>query len=206
MPADPTPSDAQRVAALRPTIIQRPIPFDAKRRADMRAYSRRHYGDATARLTDPHVIVLHYTVTPTLAATIEVFAPNRPDVSFHELPGLCAHFVIDDDGTIALLAALGLRCRHTVGLNWTAIGIEHVGSSDADVLDRPAVRRASLRLVRWLRCRYDIERSDIIGHAESLDSPYHHEQVAAMAGQTHEDLQPATMRRYRGLVRSCPQR
>ena len=25
-------------------------------------------------------------------------------------------------------------CRHTVGLNYTAIGIEHVGSSDAQIL------------------------------------------------------------------------
>ena len=28
-------------------------------------------------------------------------------------------------------------CRHTVGLNYTSIGIEHVGLSDAEVLGNP---------------------------------------------------------------------
>lgn len=202
-PAD-GPTKAERIAALKPAIVQRPIPFGQDRRADMRAYSKRHYGDATARLSDPRVVVLHYTVTPTFEATYNVFAPNRPDASFGELPGLCTHFVIDTDGTIYQLVPLALRCRHTVGLNWTAIGIEHVGNRDADVVDRTAVRRASLRLVRWLQCRYDIDRADVIGHAESLTSPYHRERVASMADQTHEDLQPATMRRYRALLRPCP--
>jgi hypothetical protein len=29
-------------------------------------------------------------------------------------------------------------CRHAVGLNWSAIGIEHVGNSDQEVLSDPA--------------------------------------------------------------------
>ena len=62
------------------------------------------------------------------------FAPNRPDPELHERPGVCAHFVIDRDGTIHQLVPLRLMCRHTVGLNHTAIGIEHVGISDAEVL------------------------------------------------------------------------
>ena len=40
----------------------------------------------------------------------------------------CAHFIIDRDGTIYQLVRLNLMCRHTVGLNWAAIGIEHVAS------------------------------------------------------------------------------
>jgi beta-N-acetylhexosaminidase len=40
----------------------------------------------------------------------------------------------------------------------------------------------------------------VIGHAESLSSPYHHERVAAMRNRTHGDFQPATMRRYRAKL------
>ncbi|MDQ8046232.1 MAG: peptidoglycan recognition family protein [Patulibacter sp.] len=198
------PTRAERIASIRPKIVQRPIPFGPQRRSEMREYSLRHYGQATAALVDPKVIVIHYTVTPTFEAAYNTFAQDVADPELHELPGTCSHFVIDRDGTIYQLVPLRFRCRHTVGLNWTAIGIEHVGNSDADVIDRPAVLRSSLRLVRWLRCRYGIHRSDVIGHAESLTSKYHDEHVAALRTQTHADMQPAAMARYRSKLRSCP--
>jgi hypothetical protein len=108
--------------------------------------------------------------------------------------------VIERDGTIHQLVSLRWRCRHTVGLNQTAIGIEHVGVSDADVMGRRAMRRSSLALTRWLQARYGIRARDVIGHAESLSSPYHHELVAAMRDRTHGDFAPATMRRYRARL------
>ena len=49
-----------------------------------------------------------------------------------------------------------IRCRHVVGLNYTAIGIEHVGFSDQDILNRPAQLNGSLQFVQWLRCRFGI--------------------------------------------------
>ena len=110
---------------------------------------------------------------------------------------MCSHFVIERDGTIRQLVALKWRCRHTVGLNHTAIGIEHVGVSDADVMGRRAMVRSSLALTRWLQARYGIRTRDVIGHAESLSSPYHQEQVAAMRDRTHGDFSRATMRGYR---------
>jgi hypothetical protein len=44
---------AARPTAARPTIVQRPIPFGAKRRAEMRAYARRHYGIDDFHLRTP---------------------------------------------------------------------------------------------------------------------------------------------------------
>lgn len=41
----------------------------------------------------------------------------------------------------------------------------------------------------------------MIGHSESLSSPYHHERVAALRGRTHADMTHPTMRRYRALLR-----
>jgi len=185
------------LAVPQPAIVQRPIPFGARRRRETAAYARRHYGLDDYRLRDPHVIVEHYTVTPSFRATWNTFAPDRPDPELHELPATCAHFVIDRDGTIYQLVALTTICRHTVGLNWTAIGIEHVGYSDRDVLGDRRQLAASLRLTRWLRCRYGIAVKDVIGHSESLSSPYHRERVARLRTQTHGDWTHADMRSYR---------
>src|SRR5262249_10098159 len=106
----------------RPPIVWKPIPFGAQRKAETAAYARRHYGVATWRLTHPHVIVEHYTAGPSFASAFNTFAADVPDSELHELPGTCAHFVVDTDGTIYQLVPLGVICRHTVGLNDTAIG------------------------------------------------------------------------------------
>jgi N-acetylmuramoyl-L-alanine amidase len=187
---------------MRPPIVQSPIPLGPRRKAEMVNYALRHYGLDTYRLTEPHVIVIHYTETPDFQSTFNTFAPDVPDSELHELPNTCAHFVVDADGTIHQLVPLGIMCRHTVGLNWTAIGVEHVGYSDAEVLDRPRQMNASLHLVRWLRCRFHIPVADVIGHNESLSSPYHHENVPALRTQTHSDFNHADMRVYRARLRA----
>jgi beta-N-acetylhexosaminidase len=184
-------------ATPRPKIVQRPIPFGTKRKNEMRAYARHHYGIASYKLTDPHVVVEHVTVTDTFSAVYNTFANDTPDVELHELPGVCSHFVVDKDGTIYQLVRLGIMCRHTVGLNYTAIGIEHVGQNDAQVLGNKRQLRASLALTRWLRCRFAIKPQDVIGHNESLSSPYHQERVKRLRTQTHGDMKPASMRVYR---------
>jgi beta-N-acetylhexosaminidase len=200
------PAPRPSTVAARPRIVWDPIPFGRRRRAEMTAYVRRHYGSfmrPTWRLVDPRVIVIHYTESPDFRSTYNTFAADVPDPELHELPGTCAHFVIDRSGTIHQLVALGTMCRHTVGLNWTAIGIEHVGYSDAQVLGNAKQLQASLRLVRWLRCRFQIQIKNVIGHNESLASPFHHEDVAALRRQTHADFNHADMRIYRARLRGA---
>ena len=186
--------------AAQPPIRWNPIPFGADRVRQMRRYSRRHYGDGKAKLTDPKVIVEHYTASSSFSAAFNTFAANAPDVEFGERPGVCAHYLIDRDGAIHQLVALKWRCRHTVGLNHVAIGIEHVGVSDADVMGRPAQLAASLALTRRLQARFGIRTRDVIGHSESLSSPYHLERVPAMRKRTHGDFGRTTMRRYRARL------
>src|SRR5207237_1766886 len=144
-------------------------------------------------LDHPRVIVEHFTGTNSYRASYQTFARDVPDVEFHELPGVCAHFLIDQGGTIHQLVSTGLMCRHTVGLNWTAIGIEHVGTSDASVLGNPRQLAASLALTLWLAHRYGIPRNAVIGHNESLRSPYHRERYPRWRCQTHGDWTHADM-------------
>ena len=190
----------------KPHIVWRPIPFSATRRAETAAYAKRHYGVATWHIHGPHVIVEHYTESTTMTSAWSAFAQDVPDSELHELPGTCAHFIVDRDGAIYQLVPLDVICRHTVGLNLVALGIEHVGTSDAGILDDPAQMRASLHLTAWLMQRYHIPLGDVIGHAESLTSPWHHERYPSWRCQTHADWEPADMDVYRARLRALLRR
>lgn len=187
-----------------PRVVQRPIPFGADRKRQMRAYSRRHYGIDDHRLRRPRVIVQHYTATNSFDSAYQTFARNQRDAELGELPGVCAHFLIDSDGTIAQLVPTSIACRHTVGLNYTAIGIEHVGRSDGQVLSNRAQLRSSLRLTRMLQGRHRIATRNVIGHNENRESPFHRERVARLRRQTHGDFVRASMRRYRRALERLP--
>lgn len=204
-PAPPTPAPAPAPAVLpEPPVRQWPIPYGASRRREMAEYSQRHYGEYTYVLAAPKVIVEHYTETATAQEAFNTFAPDVPDNEFHELPNTCAHFLVEPNGRIDQLVPLRLRCRHTTGLNWTAIGIENVGFSDQAILADRAQLTASLRLTRWLRCHYSIALRNVIGHNESLSSPYHHDRVPAFQHQTHSDWNRTDMARYRALLARAP--
>ena len=187
-----------------PRVRQRPIPFGAERKREMRAYARRHYGIDDFRLRRPRVIVQHYTASNSFESAYDTFAQDTPDVELGELPGVCAHYLIDRDGTVTQLVPTAIMCRHTVGLNYTAIGIEHVGVSDAQVLRNRRQRAASLRLTRMLQGRYRICLHNVIGHNESLSSPFHRERVERLRRQTHGDFTRSSMRRYRRALDRLP--
>ena len=191
---------AAAAAVPQPTIVSKPIPFPAARKRQMAAYSRRHYGIDSYRLRDPKVIVQHYTVTSSFQPVWNTFAANTRDPELGEFPGTCAHYVIDRDGTIYQLVRRSLMCRHTVGLNYTSFGIEHVGHSDREIIRNRRQLAASLRLTRWLRCRYGIRVADVIGHNENRSSPHHRERVARLRDQTHGDFTRTTMRSYRAKL------
>ena len=97
----------------KPPIVWKPIPYGQKRLDEMAAYSKRHYGKRTWHLNSPHVIVEHYTDGTSFSSAWNTFAANSKHNG--ELPGTCAHFIIDTDGTIYQLAKLDVRCRHAIG-------------------------------------------------------------------------------------------
>jgi len=184
----------------RPAITQDPIVFDARRIAQTREYAKRHYELNRARLLAPKVIVIHYTASSTFSSVFNTFNTNVADVELGETPQVCSHFVVDPAGKIHQLVSLKWICRHTVGLNYTAIGIEHVGTNAQQVLGNARMMRASTRLVRWLQGTRKIQLKNVIGHNESLSSPYHRERVARLRRQTHSDFTAAEMRVYRARL------
>jgi N-acetylmuramoyl-L-alanine amidase-like protein len=186
---------ALTIGDLRPPIVWAPIPFGDRRKREMAGYSERHYGARTWRLTDPPVIVEHYTDGLTWQGAWNTFASDARHLG--ELPGTCAHFLIDRDGTIYQLVRLNIRCRHAVGMNHVAIGIEHVGTSDRMVLDDDRQMRSSLRLTIWLMARYGINVGNVIGHRETLESRYRHELYPSWRCLVHADFPHPAMREYR---------
>ena len=186
-----------------PAIVEHHIPMPATRKREMRAYSKRHYGKERLKL-EPKVIVEHIAVAPSAQSVINTFAPDHPDPELHELPNVCSHYLISETGKILELVSPRIRCRHTVGLNHVAIGIEHVGFSDGDVLHNRKRLKASLRLTAYLRCSYGIAIRNVIGHSESLSSPYHHERVKRLRTQTHSDWSHKSMRVYRRRLARLP--
>jgi hypothetical protein len=187
-------------------IVDDLIPFSAKRRAQAAAYSQRHYGIRSAALY-PKVIVLHFTETDSYRSVWNAFAANTPAPgpagTSPEPPGTCAHFVIEQDGTIHRLVPVTLQCRHTIGLNRWAIGIEIVQAThgntshwaDQQILNRPAQIDAALNLVRSLQRQYDIPTTSVIGHATANDSPL----FTDLAGwrNDHTDWQPQDVTEFR---------
>jgi N-acetylmuramoyl-L-alanine amidase len=187
-----------------PHVVQKRIPFPARRKEEMRRYAIRHYGINDYRLKDPHVIVEHFTAINSFGSVFNTFAQDVPDVEIHELPQVCAHYVIDRDGTIYQLVSRAIMCRHVVGLNYTSIGIEHVGLSDAQVMGNRRQLRSSLGLTRWLQDRYHVHTRNVIGHAESLSSPFHHERIKSLRNATHDDFKRPAMNEYRRKLSHLP--
>lgn len=193
--------NAVPASSAKPPLHKMLIPFPKKRKREMAAYSKDHYGQYKWRLNDPKLIVEHFAEAGSISSIFNTFAPDRPDVEFHQLPGVCSHFAVSATGGIYKFVPVSIRCRHTVGLNHVAIGIEHVGFSDQDILNRPAQLNASLQLTQWLRCRFGLPVEQVIGHNESLSSPFYKELDPRFKGQTHGDWNKADMDVYRADLR-----
>jgi hypothetical protein len=181
-------------AAPRPPITQKYIAFGAKRKRETAAYCKRHYGSkqATYVLSNPHVVVLHFTAGSNWMSAWYTFNNDTKYQStpgLWEYPGTSAHFIVCKDGTIIQCVPLDLRARHAIGMNWTAIGIEIVQEvpagktghwADQQILNRPKQIDAVLKLVRYLQGRFHIKTSNVTGHAIANSSPYFHDKTGAI--------------------------
>jgi hypothetical protein len=203
-PAPPPSAPTPPATPPKPRIVQQPIPLTPTRLAETAAYALRHYGVSTTVL-DPKLIVLHFTASgagsePGVHA---LFASDTPNGG--ELPGVCAQFVVDQDGTIYQQVPLTVICRNAIGVNDHAIGIEMVQSSgssshwaDQQILHRRPQIRSVLRLVRWLQARYGIGTNNVIGHAMVNDSPFFHDLEGWR--NDHTDWQPEDVRALRRML------
>lgn len=154
-----------------PSIINKPILFDAKRIALTREYRLHHYGIKSQSITIiPVMIVLHWTETNTLKEAFNHFYPSttdRNELNRYGQLNVSAHFLVDRDGTIYQLMPDNVMARHVIGLNNIAIGIENVGGFNSKANLTQAQVDADTNLIFYLTKKYPSIRY-LIGHYEYL--------------------------------------
>ena len=152
-----------------PDIIDRPITFNQERVDLTLQYMDQRYGLSQSEPTIvPEMIVIHYTVIPTLEKTFSAFdgaqlPESRSGIASAGSLNVSSQFVIDLDGSIYRLMPENYMARHVIGLNHCAIGIENVGGTEEVPLTK-AQLISNIQLIRYLKDRYDIKY--LIGHQE----------------------------------------
>jgi len=158
------------MAQERPTIVQRPITWNAERERLSLEYLQNRHGfvNPTVQI-DPRMIVVHWTDVLSVDKTIRTFnpvqLPGRPQLQKASALNVSAHFVIGRDGSIFQLLPETTFARHTIGLNYCAIGIENVGSARYPLTE--AQLEANTKLIQYLMTKYGIQY--VIGHHEYQD-------------------------------------
>ncbi|KGE14423.1 N-acetylmuramoyl-L-alanine amidase [Sphingobacterium deserti] len=151
----------------RPYIVQKPIIWDAERELLSLEYIKNRHGIENPSVEIvPKMVVVHWTdllsVNKTIRTFNPVYLPGRPALRKASSLNVSAHFVIGRDGTIFQLLPETTFARHTIGLNYCAIGIENIGSARYPLTD--AQLKANTDLVKYLMAKYDIQY--VIGHHE----------------------------------------
>ena len=150
-------------------IVDKPIVFNEERAELTRTYLLERYGlEQESPVISPKMIVLHWTVIPSLEEAFEAFDPAtlpnwRPDIENVSGLNVSSQFMVDRDGTIYSLMPETNMARHVIGLNHCAIGVENVGGTKELPLTK-AQLKANIWLVEYLTNKYPIEY--LIGHYE----------------------------------------
>jgi len=148
--------------------FNKPIVFDELRKKLSVEYLRERHGVIQDSATIvPKMIVLHWTAIPTLEQSFDVMNPAllpgaRSGIAGASSLNVAAQFLVDRDGVIFRQLPETAFARHTIGLNYCAIGVENVGGSNAPLTDQQL--EANVALIRYLKKKYAIEY--VIGHHE----------------------------------------
>ncbi|NVJ86326.1 MAG: N-acetylmuramoyl-L-alanine amidase [Algoriphagus sp.] len=149
-------------------IFEKPITWNDEREALSIQYLKDRHGliQETATIK-PQMVVVHWTAIDNIEVTFDVFdSPTlggREDLTSASNLNVSSQFLIDRDGTIFRLLPDTTFARHTIGLNYCAIGIENVGGPDAPLTDEQLV--ANEELIRYLKKKYPAI-DYVIGHHE----------------------------------------
>ena len=151
-------------------VIDKPIVFDKERKQLSLEYlEKRHSLKQAEPSIKPVMIVLHWTVIPTIEQTFNAFNKSRlpggrKDIASVSPLNVSAQYLVDRDGTIFRLLPDTVFARHVIGLNYCAIGIENIGSDKNPLTTAQLL--ANEQLIRYLKHKYPIEY--VIGHYEYI--------------------------------------
>lgn len=152
-----------------PTISQ-------KRLELTRDYAKKHYGINSYLMHEPKIIVIHYSVLPSLKSVLSLFSqdeinPQRSRLLSQGKVNVGVHYVVDYNGDIYSLLPTSIMGRHTIGFNHTSIGIENVGTGE-DALTKEQIQ-ANAKLIHYLTKKHP-SITYLIGHMEYMNRTYPH--------------------------------
>ncbi|MBB6371480.1 N-acetylmuramoyl-L-alanine amidase [Chryseobacterium shigense] len=148
--------------------INKPIDYSKERVRLSLEYLKDHYNIVqNTPAISPKIIVLHYTAGGTVETNYRYFNKTYLESARNVLKkqstlNVSSQFIVDRDGTIYQLMESDMFARHTIGLNYCAIGIENIGSKSQPLTENQVL--ANAQLVRQLTKKYKIEY--LIGHSE----------------------------------------
>ncbi|PZX52007.1 N-acetylmuramoyl-L-alanine amidase [Algoriphagus chordae] len=148
-------------------IIDKPITWNQEREdLSLKYLKDRHGLDQETATINPRMVVVHWTAIDNIEVTFDVFDPpilgGRADLTGASNLNVSSQFLIDRDGTIFRLLPDTTFARHTIGLNYLAIGVENIGSDDMPLTKEQL--KANEELIRYLESKYEIDY--VIGHLE----------------------------------------
>lgn len=149
-------------------VIDKPINYSAERIQLSLEYLKEHHGLTQKMPTIvPKMIVLHYTAGGTVESNHQYFNKTHLESARNTLKkqstlNVSSQYIVDRDGTIYQLMEPNMFARHTIGLNYCAIGIENIGSKKQPLTEKQVA--ANAHLIRYLTQKYKIEY--LIGHSE----------------------------------------
>jgi N-acetyl-anhydromuramyl-L-alanine amidase AmpD len=149
-------------------IIEKPISYSEERKKLSVEYLQNRHGlNITKPIITPKIIVLHFTDGGTIKSVFNYFNNTTIEAgrSYNKKQSnlnVSSHYLIDRDGTIYHLLSDTLFARHTIGLNYCAIGVENIGSVSNPLTEKQVT--ANIALIKHLSQQYPIEY--VIGHSE----------------------------------------
>lgn len=148
-------------------ILEKPITWnDEREELSLKYLKERHGLDKETATINPKIVVVHWTAIDNIEVTFDVFdSPTlggRADLTGASNLNVSSQFLVDRDGTIFRLLPDTTFARHTIGLNYCAIGIENVGGDDSPLTKEQL--KANEELIRYLKRKYAIDF--VIGHHE----------------------------------------
>jgi N-acetylmuramoyl-L-alanine amidase len=149
-------------------IVEKPISYsDERKKLSVEYLQKRHGLNLQKPIITPKIIVLHFTDGGTVKSIFNYFNNTTIEAgrSYNKKQSnlnVSSHYLIDRDGAIYHLLADTLFARHTIGLNYCAIGVENIGSVSNPLTDKQVA--ANIALINHLSKKYSIEY--VIGHSE----------------------------------------
>lgn len=149
-------------------IVKKYITYNAQRELLSLEYLKERHGLTQQRaIIDPKFIVIHFTGSGTMSSNfnyfnnVEIENARKRNKNQSKL-NVSAQFLVDRDGTVYQLMDDNQFARHTIGLNYSAIGVENIGSNTQPLTEAQA--KANIALIKHLCKKYKIEY--LIGHSE----------------------------------------